>query len=130
MIEVEIPEGIHFEYLPPYSPELQPAEHLWQLSDEPLVNRTFETLDELEATLTTWCVTLSAMPEVIGSTPYLLKRFLLICDFVLFCVTASKVKDTHYSEFSMRTTSYPNELITWVQEAFSMSTTGVSIIND
>jgi hypothetical protein len=22
--------------LPPYSPELQPAEHLWQLSDEPL----------------------------------------------------------------------------------------------
>ncbi|WP_346294499.1 hypothetical protein [Sphaerothrix gracilis] len=24
-----VPEGIHLEVLPPYSPELQPAERLW-----------------------------------------------------------------------------------------------------
>ncbi len=53
------------EFLPPYSSELQPAEHLWQLSDEPLVNRKLETLEELEETLATRCVTLSAMLEVI-----------------------------------------------------------------
>jgi hypothetical protein len=62
---VVVPEGIHLEFLPPYSPELQPAEHLWQLSDEPLVNRTFEDLDSLEEALATRCLTLSAMPEVI-----------------------------------------------------------------
>jgi transposase len=63
--QVEIPEGIHLELLPPYSPELQPAERLWPLTDEPLVNRKFETLEEMEDTLATRCVTLSEMPEVI-----------------------------------------------------------------
>lgn len=62
---VVLPEGIHLEFLPPYSPELQPAEHLWQLSDEPLVNRKFEDLDALEAVLATRCCTLAAMPDMI-----------------------------------------------------------------
>ena len=34
--KVEVPEGITVEFLPPYSPELQPAERLWSLVDEPL----------------------------------------------------------------------------------------------
>lgn len=62
---VVVPAGIYLEFLPPYSPELQPAEHLWQLSDEPLVNRKFESLDALEETLASRCNILSAMPEVI-----------------------------------------------------------------
>ena len=33
--KVIIPKGIEIEFLPPYSPELQPAERLWQLVDEP-----------------------------------------------------------------------------------------------
>lgn len=37
---VVVPPGVHLEFLPPYSPELQPAERLWQLSDEPLVVAT------------------------------------------------------------------------------------------
>lgn len=37
---VSIPEGLHLVFLPPYSPELQPAERLWELADEPLVNRS------------------------------------------------------------------------------------------
>jgi hypothetical protein len=63
--QVVVPAGIHLEFLPPYSPELQPAEHLWQLSDEPLVNRKFENVDALEATLATRCNLLCAMPAVI-----------------------------------------------------------------
>lgn len=45
--EVVIPEGLHVVFLPPYSPELQPAEHLWTLSDEALVNQHFHNLDAL-----------------------------------------------------------------------------------
>jgi hypothetical protein len=34
-----MPQGIHLEILPADSPALQPAERLWQLADEPLVNQ-------------------------------------------------------------------------------------------
>ena len=44
-----VPEGIRLIYLPAYTPELQPAEHLWELVDEPVVNQHFETLDALDA---------------------------------------------------------------------------------
>jgi len=43
-----VPDGIILLFLPPYSPELQPAERLWSLTNEPLVNRAFASLDELE----------------------------------------------------------------------------------
>lgn len=33
------PDGLHRVRLPPYSPELQPAERLWSLTNEALVNR-------------------------------------------------------------------------------------------
>jgi hypothetical protein len=42
-----IPDGISLVFLPPYSPELQPAERLWSLGDEPVVNRHVASLDEL-----------------------------------------------------------------------------------
>ena len=35
---LKIPDGIRLIYLPPYSPELQPAETLWALVDEPIVS--------------------------------------------------------------------------------------------
>jgi transposase len=31
---VEVPEGIHLFFLPAYSPELQPAERLWPLTND------------------------------------------------------------------------------------------------
>ena len=43
---VELPSGIVTEILPAYSPELQAAERLWSLVDEPLINTYFDTLDE------------------------------------------------------------------------------------
>ena len=36
---------------PPHSPELQPAERLWPLVDEPIANRAFADLDALETVL-------------------------------------------------------------------------------
>jgi hypothetical protein len=35
---LKLPEGLPLVPLPAYSPELQPAERLWPLPDEPLVN--------------------------------------------------------------------------------------------
>lgn len=43
----DVPEGLELIFQPPYSPEVQPAEHLWELSDEALVNRWFRTIDEM-----------------------------------------------------------------------------------
>ena len=53
--QVKIPDGIHLMLMPPYSPELQPAERLWPLTNEPIANRSFETLDELEEILFQRC---------------------------------------------------------------------------
>ncbi len=60
--QVQVPDGVHLVWLPPYSPELQPAERLWPLADEPLVNQTFPTLDDLEAVLAQRCATLQDQP--------------------------------------------------------------------
>jgi transposase len=47
--QVVLPPGVHLLLLPPYSPELQPAERLWPLTNETLANRHFATLAALEA---------------------------------------------------------------------------------
>ena len=46
---LQVPQGLRLVHLPPYSPELRPAERLWGLVDEPLVNAHFATLSDLEA---------------------------------------------------------------------------------
>ena len=55
-----VPDGVHLAFLPAASPELQPAERLWPLLDEPVTNRPFADLDELEAALVERCRTLEA----------------------------------------------------------------------
>ena len=62
---VVIPKEIHLLPLPPHSPELQPAERLWTLTAQPLANRTFSNLDELEEVLFLRCKRLSEQREVI-----------------------------------------------------------------
>ena len=44
-----VPDGISLVFLPPYTPELQPAERLWPLVDEAVANTHFATLDALQA---------------------------------------------------------------------------------
>lgn len=60
-----VPEGVHLVYLPPASPELQPAERLWPLLDEPVANQTFADLDALETVLVTRCQVLTAARRTI-----------------------------------------------------------------
>jgi transposase len=44
-----IPKSIKIVILPPYSPELNPVERLWQyIKDRVLKNRVYETLIDLE----------------------------------------------------------------------------------
>ena len=68
---VEIPEGIHLEFLPSGSPELQPAERLWPLTNEAVANGIFEEIEEIEEALVERCVELLEQTEVIrGLTNY------------------------------------------------------------
>ena len=47
-----LPARIHLPPLPPYSPELNPVEGLWDQTQDVTCNRHFASLDELEAALT------------------------------------------------------------------------------
>jgi transposase len=62
-----VPDGLRLVYLPPYTPELQPAEHLWPLVDEPVANRYFKTLDDLDAVLAERCRFLDNNPELVAA---------------------------------------------------------------
>ena len=62
---LRLPTGIDLIRLPAVSPELQPAERLWPLLDEPVANRSFADLDALEAVLVERCQTLRADPATI-----------------------------------------------------------------
>lgn len=57
-----LPPGLHLLFLPPYSPELQPAERLWSLVDEVVANRVFADITALEDALAARCRTLEAQP--------------------------------------------------------------------
>jgi hypothetical protein len=65
--DLERPEGIELMFLPAYSPELQPAEHLWPLTDEALANVHFETLDDLDEILSERCCILAEDPDQISA---------------------------------------------------------------
>jgi transposase len=54
-----IPEGIRLEFLPPYSPGLQPAEPLWPLINELLANQHFHTVADLDQVLGERCCDLA-----------------------------------------------------------------------
>ena len=58
-----VPDGIRLVYQPAYSPELQPAEHLWPLVDEPLANNHFDTIDDLDAVVALRCRDLKLRPR-------------------------------------------------------------------
>jgi transposase len=59
------PEGIQFAFLPPYTPELQPAERLWPLANEAVANRSFTDLDTLADVVASRCNILSDDPNTI-----------------------------------------------------------------
>src|SRR5215204_3445942 len=64
-----VPDGISLVFLPPYRPELQPAERLWSLVDEPIVHRHVASLDELTAVIAERCRRLDAATRAAHQLP-------------------------------------------------------------
>ena len=50
--DATLPERIHLLPLPPYSPELNPVEGLWDQAKDVTSNKRFKGIEELEETLT------------------------------------------------------------------------------
>jgi transposase len=64
---VRVPEHIHLLFLPPHSPELQPAEHLWPLTNTVLAHRHFASIAELEDAQAERCVALQGQQDLVRS---------------------------------------------------------------
>lgn len=62
-----VPEHVHLLFLPPYSPELQPAEHLWPFTNAALVNAPFADLEALEDAQMARCTVLQERRALIRS---------------------------------------------------------------
>ena len=67
-VKVRVPEHVHLLFLPAYSPELQPAEHLWPLTNTVLANRHLASIDDWEDAQAERCVALQTRPDLIRST--------------------------------------------------------------
>lgn len=52
---LRVPDGVRLVFLPSYSPEFQPAECLWPLIDEPVANKYFDTIDQLDEVIADRC---------------------------------------------------------------------------
>ncbi|HET8634387.1 MAG TPA: IS630 family transposase [Gemmatimonadales bacterium] len=65
--DLVVPDGIDLHFLPPQSPELQPAERGWPLVNEALANRAFADLDALQQALVDRCRTLLDDPATVAA---------------------------------------------------------------
>jgi len=63
-----VPDGIRLVFQPAYSPELQPAEHLWEFVDEPLVNIRIDTIEDLDKAIGERCVALIEQRDMIRAS--------------------------------------------------------------
>jgi len=65
---LQVPKTIRLVPLPPYSPELNPVEHIWDwLRDNIFKNMAFESLDEVMDTLCDALKNLSVRPDLVKS---------------------------------------------------------------
>ena len=67
-VNLAVPDGLRLVFQPAHSPELQPAEHLWEFVDEPLANRCFETLKDLDQAAGQRCIELISQTEAIRAS--------------------------------------------------------------
>lgn len=66
--KLEVPANLVLVGLPPYTPELNPAEHLWPLVREATHHQEFTDLSALETALAHRCLELEAQADVISSS--------------------------------------------------------------
>lgn len=64
--ELTVPQNMHLIFLPPYSPELNPVEHIWDsIRENWFRNQVFESMDSVENQLIKALVALEKDPEMV-----------------------------------------------------------------
>ena len=64
----QLPDNLKLHFLPPYSPELNPQEHLWdELREKNFHNQSFDSMDALENQLIQGLKTLENDPQTVKS---------------------------------------------------------------
>ena len=63
---LKVPEGIELFFLPAATPELQPAERLWTLFDEPLIGLAASEIEQIETALIARSQWLFENPNVVS----------------------------------------------------------------
>lgn len=62
-----VPRNMRLDWLPPYSPQCNPVEHLWdEIREKHFCNRVFNSLDAVEITLCSALASLEASPQVVA----------------------------------------------------------------
>ena len=65
---LRVPDNMRLMFLPPYSPELNPAEHLWEaLREDCFANHVFKNLDAVEQCLSDGLLDLESQPRRVQS---------------------------------------------------------------
>ena len=76
-----VPENMRLLTLPPYSPELNPVEHLWdELREKWFHNRVFDSIEALEDHLETGIRSMEGSPEIVRSIvswPWIINSLLI-----------------------------------------------------
>jgi transposase len=68
---LQVPENMRLIFQPPYSPEVNPVEHVWkELREKYFANRMFPSLDELQEHLCNSLNEFSSHPDDIRSLTY------------------------------------------------------------
>jgi transposase len=66
--KLKVPENMKLFFLPPYSPQLNPAEHLWkEIREKYFSNVVFETIDAVEDRLLEALIFMNQNPETVKS---------------------------------------------------------------
>ena len=65
--KLEVPEGIELMFTPTKTPELQPAEKLWPLVDEPLVGLGATELEQVHEVMDKRVLELQKQPNIIAA---------------------------------------------------------------
>jgi transposase len=67
--DLVVPENMRLEALPPYSPQLNPVEHIWEeIREKWFANEVFDSLDVVEDRLVEAFVALENNRELVAST--------------------------------------------------------------
>lgn len=66
--DLKVPQNMRIIFLPPYSPELNPAEHLWEeIREKWFPNQVFNSLNRVESILVDALDSLEQSPEKVAS---------------------------------------------------------------